>query len=182
MTQLQDNFTALASGAASAPVISATNMTGNTTGNAATATTVSANAITKDKLVAVMADAKYRHVNNSTQFTTGSGTYVEAYNCIIMQAGTYRFSFGIWTSAPGVTAVYGRLYLSHVAVLGTERTNISGTEVTYTEDIACAVGDVIQLYVKSQSTSINVYANNFKIGASDSTIICPPVELVVGAS
>lgn len=79
--------------------------------------------------------------------TTNSGSYVLAKEIVANVSGTYRVVFGLLSQLGGDYG-FGRIYKNGVA-FGTERTTISTSEQTYTEDLAFSAGDLIQLYQKS---------------------------------
>ncbi len=66
--------------------------------------------------------------------TTTSTSYVKAKEIVANVSGTYRIAFGLLSNAGGDYG-FGRIYKNGVA-FGTERTTISTSEQTYTEDLA----------------------------------------------
>lgn len=80
--------------------------------------------------------------------------------CIIVNSsGICRVSFDL--CANGVTA-YGRVYRNGTAY-GTQRSTGSSSYVTYTEDLAFSIGDMIELYIWSSSSSYTAFARNFRV-------------------
>ncbi len=74
----------------------------------------------------------------------------------------FRIKFDLKTANFAVT-VYGRIYRNGVAV-GTERSTTSTSYVNYSEDISgWSAGDLIQLYTRTTSFGIVVYAQNFRV-------------------
>lgn len=104
---------------------------------------------------------------------TGSTSYRNSKSFILPRSGVLSISFDLaWTSTVG--NVYGRIYRNGSAV-GTERTVpdvASDVYSTFTEDISgWAVGDLCQLYVKSDtSTSVVGKVKNFRLSASIPTV------------
>lgn len=73
---------------------------------------------------------------------------------------TLRIKFDIKLS-PAVGTAYGKIYKNGGAV-GTERTNVTDNYVTFTEDIAYADGDTLELWVYKVGAG-NVYFRNFRV-------------------
>jgi hypothetical protein len=76
--------------------------------------------------------------------------------------GTIRVKFNI-KSEISTNIAYGRIYINGSAV-GTERTNNTTTYVSYTEDINCVKGDLIQLYIKNGTLGTKTYNSLYGIG------------------
>jgi hypothetical protein len=85
-------------------------------------------------------------INNGTY----TASYVKKFEWKAKKAGTYRTSITL-TADDGGNTLYARVYKNGSAV-GTERYRASSTPITYTEDIAFVVGDLIQLYMKWSNT------------------------------
>jgi len=74
----------------------------------------------------------------------------------------FRIKFDLKTSAAG-NDVYAKIYRNGVAV-GTERTTISATYATYSEDIiSWSEGDLIQLFTYSGAMGVRPYVQNFRV-------------------
>lgn len=112
--------------------------------------------------VTVVASDVLLAASNGTSTTT-SGTYVKAKEIVANVAGTYRVTFGLLSQLGGDYG-FGRIYKNGVA-FGTERTTISTSEQTYSEDLAFAAGDLVQLYQKSAG-GVATSVLNFHVNGS----------------
>lgn len=84
--------------------------------------------------------------SSNAYVSTTSTSYVKLKEMVCNKTGTYRIKFTMNGINVGVP-VYGRIYKNGTAV-GTERT-CTDTPVTFTEDVAFTVGDLIQIYGKT---------------------------------
>jgi len=90
----------------------------------------------------------------------GTTSYTKIKTLYVARPGAVRIKFSM-RSHNGNT-VYGRIYKNGVAI-GTQRSTTSTSYQTYSEDFSgIAIGDLIQLYVKS-SNSLPVYTNSFQL-------------------
>ena len=104
---------------------------------------------------------------------TDALSYTKLKEIYIPRAGTVRVKFDLRqeTATTGVT-VYARIYKNGVAY-GTQRSkNNSATYTTYSEDLAFAAGDLIQLCVcrSGTGTSFSAMVRNFRIYANFSNV------------
>lgn len=191
MTQMYDNFAALAAGSSGAPVISATNMSGNTSGNAATATTANALAgpAAGSQCIALIdrrtsqAAVGVQGVGNGavlyTQYDVITDqTWYEAFNCRIITAGVYRVAFDLF----GTSAFneYARIY-KNGAAFGTQRTGNTDTYVEFTEDLTFAAGDTVQLFIKSNYAGAgDGRVRDFEFRVASTVAVVPPEVLIIG--
>ena len=98
-----------------------------------------------------------------TERTEATQTYVKKKEILIYVAGMIRVSFDLKGSAGSGYQVWGRVYKNGSAA-GTERSVTGTTYTTYTEDLSVAVGDLIQLYSKGNTTGgETAYVRNFRI-------------------
>lgn len=91
-------------------------------------------------------------------------TYTIKKEFTIKKAGTYRITFELKSSSSADYA-YGRIYKNSVA-FGTERSTLSLDYVSFSEDLAFAIGDKCQLYIKGQSAGVTAYTRNFMLKTS----------------
>lgn len=171
MTQMYDNFAALAAGSASAPIISATNMSGNTSGSSATCT---GNSATATALAAQVAAGSINAGSASGSFSMAPFSYTEKLNFLVPQAGTYRVYLAL--AAPSSGTAYGRIYKNGVAYGTVRSTTSSGN---WTEDLAFAAGDTIQLFAYNDSDA-TVATLNLALRGTSATIRLLPLALAVG--
>lgn len=100
----------------------------------------------------------YLLYSNDTERITTSTTYIKLKEIKVRWSGTYRIKFDLYnTGGTGNAQLY-----KNGAAIGTERT-ATGTETTYSEDIALVVGDLIQVYVKYPTGGNDVRVNDFRI-------------------
>lgn len=106
---------------------------------------------------------KYSADTERTQTTTN--TYTIKKQITIRQRGTIRVKFDL-KGSDTTYQFYGRIYVNGIAV-GTERLQQGAgatTYVTYSEDITIAPYDLVQLYIKNESTGgLTTYCRNFQI-------------------
>ena len=96
--------------------------------------------------------------------TLGSETWTKKKEIVIIKGGILRISFDLKTD--GGTTARGRIYRNGIAI-GTERTTTSSSYVNFSEDISgCSPQDLIQLYIKTDISVIDVLAKDFKIKTS----------------
>jgi hypothetical protein len=104
--------------------------------------------------------------SNDAEVTTGATSYellktinIPAY----FTASRMRITFDIETAGGGATA-YGKIYKNGVA-FGTEQTDVTGSYVTKTEDVAVNItgGDRIQIYGYTSDADQSVHIQNFRI-------------------
>ncbi len=100
-----------------------------------------------------------------TQRLTVSASYEKLKEIKTIFSGEYRISFDLKATA-GFTA-YGRIYRNDVAY-GTERSTVSDTFETFSEDLIFISGDLVQLYLKT-TDSENAYCLNFRLKAVKGT-------------
>ena len=97
-----------------------------------------------------------------TERNTASTSFAKQKEIRIASAGTIRVSFDLKSSFAGVVA-HGLIYKNGVAH-GTDRTNSTTTYQTFTEDLAFNQDDLVQLYLKQDSTG-QAYCRNFRLKA-----------------
>ena len=103
----------------------------------------------------------YMVQSNDTERLPALASYVKLKEIKILRAGGYRIKFDIRTSDTSFDA-YAKIYKNGSAI-GTERTNNSPSDVTFSEDLTGFIsGDLIQIYVKATST-YTAYVNDFRI-------------------
>jgi hypothetical protein len=101
-------------------------------------------------------------VDNPTERTTNSTSYVRVKESRIFCRGKIRVYFEIHTTSSGYAA-NGWVYRNGVAV-GTERSTTSTTYVSFTEDIdGWFEGDCCQIYGKIGTTAQTCYIRNQQI-------------------
>jgi len=91
-------------------------------------------------------------------------SYVKIKEIQVGIAGTFRVSFDM-KNFQGTQYSYGQIYKNGGAV-GTERFGSLSSYVTYSEDLTFAIGDLVQLYVKSTHPT-SAYFQNFRLGVTD---------------
>jgi len=98
-----------------------------------------------------------------TERGTTSNIYVKAKEIRIASGGTIRVSFDLKIGTTGENA-YGKIF-KNGADFGTQRITGSTTYETYTEDLAFANGDLVQLYHRSANVTHTCYVRNFRLKA-----------------
>ncbi len=96
-----------------------------------------------------------------TERITNSTSLVKVKEIQIASGGTIRTSFDLKTDY-ATHAASGRIYKNGVA-FGTMRSTGSLSYVTYTEDLAFATGDLVQLYYAIENAVHNAYTRNFRL-------------------
>ena len=109
--------------------------------------------------------------NSSVEETTTSTSYVKLKEILVTRDGTIDTSFQLKRTGAGGTA-FGQIRIDGTPV-GTERSTVSTSYVTFTEDIAVTAGDLLQLYVK-RTAGTSAEVQNFLIRDGQ-----PWVELVI---
>ena len=127
--------------------------------NSAFVTSVADGAITPAKIGNVSA-GDWIIIDNATERSTISATYVKLKEIKISAGGTYRVKFS--GNADGGTAGYKAQVYKNGSAHGTERQLAVGYQ-TWSEDLTFAAGDLIQVYAKTAGTS---YAKDFQLGVS----------------
>lgn len=94
--------------------------------------------------------------------TEPSGTYEHVKTIIVTMPGTIRTVFDMKSVGTYSGDAYGKIYKNDSPV-GTARTTASSTYQTYTEDLAVAAGDRIQLYAYNNNTLHTTYVRNFRV-------------------
>lgn len=94
--------------------------------------------------------------------TTETYTLKKSITLGAVLSGSVRVSFELRTGDSVNNTAYGRVYVNDVAV-GTERSTLSGTYVTYTEDFTVSAGAKIELYIHASYAGAYTYAQNFRI-------------------
>jgi len=97
----------------------------------------------------------------NTERVTNSTSLVKVKEIQIASGGTIRTSFDLKTDY-ATHAATGRIYKNGVA-FGTTRSTGSLTYVTYTEGLAFATGDLVQLYYAIENATHNAYTRNFRL-------------------
>jgi hypothetical protein len=97
---------------------------------------------------------------------TSSTTDAKVREISISLAGTVRVSMRL-KSNNSLGVAYGRIYKNGVAV-GTQRSVSGTTPTTFTEDIAVSVGDLIQVYCRSNNASYLAMQDLLSLGANQS--------------
>ena len=108
----------------------------------------------------------YIELASDTEEQTAQTSYTILKQFRITKAGTLRIKFSLATASAGIIA-YGRIY-KNGSSWGTERSTTKATYTEYSEDLAgWAVGDTIDLYVKTQSGSYAAMVRNFRVYAAN---------------
>ena len=102
----------------------------------------------------------YTVLNNATEETTASTSYVKLKEILVTRDGIIDTSFQLKKTGAG--SAFGKIYLNGSPV-GTERNTTSTGYVTFTEDIAVSAGDLLQLYSKKSAAATSAEVSNFKI-------------------
>lgn len=99
--------------------------------------------------------------SNDTEASGTNDTYalVTGKEIDITNPGVIRVKFDLKASG---SLVFGRIYVNDVAV-GTERSDVTGSYVTFSEDITVVADDVIQIYAWTSNTSNAYYVRNFRL-------------------
>ena len=92
----------------------------------------------------ISAGATYTAAQSAASVQTSETSYTKKKEIVCNRAGTYRIGFTLSTGA--ITTITGRIYKNGVA-FGTERA-VSNATTAFTEDLAFAAGDLIQIYAK----------------------------------
>jgi hypothetical protein len=104
-------------------------------------------------------------INNTMPTSSGFTTYtlVTGYTYTMPFAGSVRVKF---IMANDTVSSKGRVYINGVAV-GMERTNSTGSAVTYTEEFNVQAGDAIAIYAKVSSAGYYANFSSFTIGCAE---------------
>lgn len=95
----------------------------------------------------------------NTERTTSSATPTRVKRIIVNSSGICRVSFDLQFSG-GIA--YGQVYRNGTAY-GTQRSTTSRSYVTYTEDLAFRIGDMIELYIWTSGSSYIALTRNFRV-------------------
>jgi hypothetical protein len=108
-------------------------------------------------------------MSNDAEITSTSTSYVVIRETMILVGGTYRVYFDIKTANSGYAA-YGKVYVNGVAV-GTERMTTGDTNyhTVATQDFIVKPGDLLQIYIHTNSVSYAAYLRNVKLCGTLST-------------
>lgn len=172
LTAFRDNPIAIAEGALGAPAITSAI-------NGASLKSVTAGTIYGGlQRVGKIGSAYDGNVEMNSSYNEGGTSYVEYFNCRIIQSGTYRVSF--WTYGDGGSNNgYGRIYKNGVA-FGTEQNSSGASPIQKTEDLIFTAGDTVQLFGKAQTSTL-FKLKEFMFGVSAiSQIVAYPTPLAVG--
>jgi len=137
-------------------------ISGHGTLSAAGVLTIADNAVTQAKLAnAAVTQAKLFDstagiwpTGLNTSGSTGSLSYVKVGIDLKVRKGVIRTRLGLKATS-GATA-YGRVYKNGVA-LGTEKSTATTTFVYFEEDLTVANGDLIQLYIRTNTGNYTAY-------------------------
>jgi hypothetical protein len=99
----------------------------------------------------------------NTEKSTASTSYAKVKEIRIASGGTITISFDLKSSFAGVVA-HGLIYKNGVAH-GTDRTNDTTTYQTFSQDLIFNQDDLVQLYMKQDSTG-SAWCRNFKLKAN----------------
>jgi len=111
--------------------------------------------------VYLVASSNLKLSADTEQTTTGSmDVYQKKKEILVLFPGiiTVKFSIKRGTSVDS----YGKIYVNSVAI-GTERENNTTSYVEYSENITVKIGDLVQLYIKSNFISETALCQNFRI-------------------
>jgi len=97
----------------------------------------------------------------NTEGTAYNTTYVQYKEIRVGIKGMYRVKFSL-KSQNGSWLAYGKIYKNGLA-LGTERSTVSTSYVTFTEDLDFDCLDLLQLWTKVQNVSWASYWKDLKI-------------------
>lgn len=98
-----------------------------------------------------------------------STTWTKKKEIIIGLPGEYRITFDLKSDYATHDAL-GKIYKNGVAY-GTEQSVTGTTYVTKSEDLTFSEGDLIQLYIRGQSSGDEAFVRNFKVKATVGTAI-----------
>jgi hypothetical protein len=101
-----------------------------------------------------------------TEETSTNAAFTKYKEISIAYGGTVTVSFDLKSGSAGNNA-QGRVYKNGVA-FGTTQTNNNDTYTTYSENLAFAAGDLVQLYL-SKNASTSAIARNFRITVAKPT-------------
>ena len=104
------------------------------------------------------------NISADTEQTTTSASYIKSKEIYIGVPGTYSVSFDLRRDS--AQTAQGRIYVNGSPV-GTERSNATGSYVTYTEDISVVRGDLLQLYHLITFGSDTSYVRNFRVSENE---------------
>ena len=100
----------------------------------------------------------------------GSGTtYYKAYEKTSLNDGVLSTKLSIRSSNNSYTT-YAKIYINDVAV-GSERSNVTSSYVTFDENINVLAGDKIQIYIKGTNAYLSYFYLNLYIGNKTFQII-----------
>ena len=106
--------------------------------------------------------------NNPNSTLTLFLTYQFWTSIRVKKAATYRVFFSIAATAAN-NAAYGKIYKNGGAI-GTERIKAGAGYEEFSEDIAFAVNDRIQIYFKTDDGDHYAYVSNFKVCTAEPTL------------
>lgn len=123
------------------------------------------------------AGTHYQFVDGVTS-PAGTTSYAKVIEARMLVSGTFRTHLMLRNPSELSTA-YARIYKNGVAV-GTARSNTRSAWVTYTEDIAFSVGDLIQVYAYNGSSQ-SAAAVRLSVGAASSAFgaLAAPTEFML---
>ena len=105
-------------------------------------------------------------VSADAQATTASSEYVLVKEIIMYVSGKIRVSFELANGSSPTGFAKACVYKNGIKV-GIERSQSSGTFITYSEDLAVSIGDIIQIYAMTASGLAKV--KNFRVHYSHPT-------------
>lgn len=101
----------------------------------------------------------------------GDNAYAKKKEITIHKAGTLRVKFTLARVFTGAGTIYGKIYKNGVAQ-GTERSlSVDSDGVVFSEDLAYAVDDTCELWIKTVASNKTIY-EDFRIYAA-----LPPLEI-----
>jgi len=107
-----------------------------------------------------IASATLRASADTERFRINNATYTKLKEMQANCTGVHRISFDGKYEATNIGAA--TIYKNGVAYSAETSLN-SLTYVTYTQDLAFAKGDLIQLYVKANASASSAYVRNFRV-------------------
>ena len=101
------------------------------------------------------------YLSADTERTNDTTSYTKIKEVTITRSGTYTIAWEHKIQTNPLIC-YTRVYKNGSA-FGTEKTTSSASYWAVSDDLAFAVGDLCQLYIKTSSARVTAYAKNFKV-------------------
>ena len=101
-------------------------------------------------------------LSDDAEVSNDTTTYTKKKEVLLVVPGRYRVKFDLKSPGDAAHAARGRIYVNGIAV-GTERSTVSTTYVTYSEDIDVVTDDLVQLYLMNTTAGQLAVAANFRV-------------------